>query len=75
MLRGWLPVEEQNVGFDAAGIEDPGRQTKKGVNIALLEKAAAHRLSRPIIEQNVVGNHDRGATVDIEQAIARVAES
>src|SRR5450759_2603863 len=37
------------------------------MDVALLQEAAANRLPRSPFEQNVVGNHDRGAPVNLQE--------
>ena len=36
-LGSGFAVEEEDVGLDALGVEDPGGQTEQGVNVGLLE--------------------------------------
>jgi len=67
LLRGFLAVEEQDVGLDAAGIEDARRQPQQRVDIALVEQLAPHRLTGATLEQYVVGHHDRRVPVRLEK--------
>ena len=58
-FAGWFAVEEKHVGLDALGIEDARRQTQQGVDVALCQQVAAHRLPGAALEQHVV-RHDDG---------------
>jgi hypothetical protein len=59
-LGCWLAVEEKDVGFDALGLEDAGRQS---------------RFASAAFEEDVVWNNDRGAAVllqDCEDVLKEV---
>jgi hypothetical protein len=53
----------EDVGLDALGIEEAGRQAQQSMNIGLLEYLASYGFSGAAFEEDVVGNNDRGATV------------
>ena len=57
---GWLAVEEDDIGLDALGVEEAGRETQQGMDVAFVEQFAAHHLPRPTLEQDIVG-HDHGS--------------
>ena len=65
--RGGFAVEEEDVGFDALGVEDAGGQAQEGVDVAFLEEFAADGFARAAFEEDVVGDDDGGAPVDFEQ--------
>jgi len=60
-------LEEQDVRLDALGVEDAGRQAQQRVDVALVEQLATDGLAGPAFEQNVVGDDDRRAAMDLEQ--------
>ena len=57
-LTGRLPVEEQDVGLDALGVEDARREPEQRVEVVLLQEALANALAGPALEEHVVGDHD-----------------
>ena len=61
-----LAVEEEDVGLDALGVEDAGGQAQEGVDVAALEQFAAHGFAGAAFEEDVVGDDDGGAAVDLE---------
>ena len=66
---GPLPaLEEQHVGLHALGVEDAGGQAQQGVNVAVAQEPPPDGLTRPGLEQHVVGHHHRGAATHPEQA-------
>src|ERR1019366_1411195 len=67
-LAGRLAVEEEHVGLDALGVEDAGGQAEQGMDIAIVEEALADGFAGAALKQDVVGQDDGGASVDLEQA-------
>jgi hypothetical protein len=66
---GGLAVEEEDVGLDALGVEDAGGQAQEGVDVALGEQLAADGLAGAALEEDVVGDDDGGAAVDLEERL------
>jgi hypothetical protein len=69
LRAGGLAVEEEDVGLDALGVEDAGREAQEGVDVALGEQLAADRLAGAALEEDVVGDDDGGAAVDLEERL------
>lgn len=67
-FAGRLAVEEKHVGFDALGVEDAGWQPQQGMDVAIVEEAFANGLAGAALEQDIVGQDDGCAAVDLEQA-------
>ena len=44
-LTGRLAVEEQHVRLDPLRVENTGRQSQQGVNVAVVQQLASHRLT------------------------------
>src|SRR5206468_13095266 len=61
--RDPLLIKEQHVRFDTLLVKDAGRQSYKGVEIEIVQQAAAKRLACAALEQHVVGHHDGGSAV------------
>ena len=61
-----LAVEEQHVGLDALGVEDARGQAQHRVQVVVGEQFAADGLAGAAFEEDVVGQHDGGATVGLE---------
>lgn len=67
-LRPGRPLaEEQHVGLDPTGMEDPGRQPPQRVHIELLQQPAAYRLAGTALEEHIVRYDHRGAARDAER--------
>lgn len=64
--RGLL-LEEQDVRLDTTGVEDARGQAQERVEVELLEEAPPDLLASPALEQDVVGQDDRCATVHLQQ--------
>lgn len=60
-LVGCAAREEEHVCLDALRVEDAGRQSQDGVQVALLHEVAADGLTVAVGEQDVVGQDDGGA--------------
>ena len=67
LLLSGLGVEKQDVGLHTLSVEDAGRQTQKRVDVALLEQVAANGFSRSPFKQDVIGDDDRTAAIDLQQ--------
>ena len=71
VLVGGAPGEEEDVGFNALGVEDAGGETQDGVQVALVHEVAADVLADAGLKQNIVRQHHGGAasgqevTVDV----------
>ena len=68
-LAGLLLVEEEDVCLNTLGLKQPCREAEQGVHVALVEKLTPDGLPGPTFEEDVVGNDDRRATVDLEQSL------
>ena len=66
-FAGRLLVEEENIGLHALRIEQASRETKKRVDIALVQQLPADRLPCPAFEKNIVRYDDRRAAVLFQQ--------
>ena len=44
-LTGAFPVEEEDVGFDALGIENAGGKPEQGMHVTFMEQSPPHRLT------------------------------
>src|SRR4051812_6119922 len=56
----WILIKEEHVSFDAARVEDAGRQPQQRVYIALLEQPPPNCLPCTALKQHVVGQDDGG---------------
>src|SRR6266511_6299034 len=66
-FTGRLLIEEEDVRFYALRIEQAGRQTQQGMDLALVQQLSANRLPCPALEKNIVRNHDRRPAVLLQQ--------
>jgi hypothetical protein len=60
---GGFTIEEEEIGLDALGVEDAGREMQQGVNVGLFQELATDSLASAAFEENVIGNNNGGATV------------
>lgn len=63
VFAGGAVVEEENVGFDALGVEDAGGQTQDGVEIRRFKEFLAHGFACAPFKEDVIGDDDRGPPV------------
>lgn len=68
LFAGFFALEEEDVGFDALGVEDAGGESQEGVDVAAFEEFAADGFAGAAFEEDVVGEDDGGATSDGEFA-------
>src|ERR1035437_7262476 len=50
------------------GVEDAGGQAQQGVDVAIVEEAFADGFAGAAFKQDVIGQDDGGAAIDLEQA-------
>ena len=55
VFAGGLAVEEEDIGFDAIGIEDTGGKTQDGVEVGGLHEFLANGLAGTTFEEDIVG--------------------
>lgn len=67
ILAGGLLVEKEDIRFHTLSVEDPGWEAKDRVEVEVIKKALADRLTRTTLEEHVVGNDDGSLAVDFEQ--------
>ena len=68
-FAGGFAVEEEDVGFDALGVEDAGGQAQQGVDIALMQQFSAHGFAGPAFEEDVIRHDDGGPAIDLEHGL------
>ena len=64
-----LLVEEQHIRLDALGVEDAGRQSQQGVDVALVQQLATDRFAGTAFEQHIVRHHHRRFAVDRQDGL------
>lgn len=68
LFAGFLAIEEEDVGFDALGVENAGGEAQEGVDVAALEQFAADGFAGSAFEEDVVGEDDGGGATDFDFA-------
>ena len=59
--------KKRTFAFNPAGVEDAGGQPQQGVNVVLGEEPPSDGLPCPAFKEDVVGNDDGGAAVDLQR--------
>ena len=68
-LAGGFAVEEEHVGLNPLGVKDARGEAQQGMDIIGGQELAADGLPGAALKEHVVGHHDGGPAIDVQDAL------